>query len=500
MSSPTAVFSPALASSGPFACGRDFAVQMWEDLGDSNALDRLAFAGEGELSAPFRLVDFASAAFGVAGLAVSELMSAARLDAPDVTVDRLQSATWFDFPIAPTRFISDPDQHGIHQKWMAEFQTADDRWMRVQASYPTLRARMLAALDVNTGDPEDVARALRRLDSIAAESLLSDAGAAVAVARSLDEWRVHAQGTAVATEPVVAVKRTPGREIAWRPTAGRPLLGLRVLDLTRVVAAPMATRLLAALGAEVLRLDAPDSDEAAVMGVNDIALGKRWAVLDLRSNEGRSRFTQLLRETDVIIHGYRPGALERLGFGEEERSALSPGLVDVTLDAFGWTGPWSGRRGFDTLVQFASGLADEHARWANEDPDRRVPLNSIGSRVDASRPRILPVEVLDFGTGYQLAAAALSGLAHRIRTGQGSVMKLSLARSSLMLSSSPYPAAPDGFELPYAGARFDDGVFEMAGRASKRLSFPLTIDGTPLFWDRPAEAAGSSTPYWSTPR
>ena len=141
----------------------------------------------------------------------------------------------------------------------------------------------------------------------------------------------------------------------------------------------------------------------------DIVLGKRWAYPDIASPEGRTWFLELLGKADVLVHGYRPGALDRM-VSPTERAVVQPGLVEVAFNAYGWTGPWSGRRGFGSLVQYSSGLADEIQRWAREDPDRRVPINALGELVAADRPRHLPVEAIDFSTGHQVAAAVIAGL------------------------------------------------------------------------------------------
>jgi crotonobetainyl-CoA:carnitine CoA-transferase CaiB-like acyl-CoA transferase len=485
-----------------FPIAHELTAQIWESLdGCRRDVDEIEFIGKGDLRSPFPVVDFASSAFAAAALAVGRLMESGGLDRPRVTIDRRLAAAWFDIPFAPTRFLDATERHGIHSTWMVEFPTADDRWIRVQATYPTLRRRMLQALGVTDENPESVAAALRGMTADEAEDVLVAAGAAVAQARSLDEWRSLPQGRAVAEEPIVSVRTTTSGLADWRPFPERPLHGIRVLDFSRVVAAPMATRFLAALGADVLRIDAPGSDEV-MFGRNpgDIMLGKRWALLDARSPEGRARYAELLAGADVMIHSYRPGAIDSLGFDEDERAAIRPGLVEVALDAYGWTGPWRGRRGFDTLLQYASGIADEVARWAREDPGARQPLNSLGRLVDASRPRHLPVEALDFGSGYQVAAAALRGLSRRIETGHGSVSKLSLARSSHLLTSATRPSLETEITLPIEAPFADDQVWSAVGRPSRRIQFPLHIEGAPLFWERPAEPAGASNAVWaSTP-
>jgi crotonobetainyl-CoA:carnitine CoA-transferase CaiB-like acyl-CoA transferase len=157
----------------------------------------------------------------------------------------------------------------------------------------------------------------------------------------------HPQGEAVTRELLLDNRiRELRPDHDWKASRRRPLEGLRVLDLTRVLAGPVATRFLAGFGAEVLRIDPPWWDEPAV--VLEAALGKRCARMDLRKRSSHETFTHLLREADVLVHGYRPDALALLGFDADQRHRICPGLVDVTLDAYGWTGPWKGRRGFDS--------------------------------------------------------------------------------------------------------------------------------------------------------
>ena len=194
----------------------------------------------------------------------------------------------------------------------------------------------------------------------------------------------------------------------------------QVLDLTRVVAGPTGTRFLAACGAEALRLDCPGSDESAgpfKRVPDDLMLGKRWAFLDLRKPEGKARLLELLSEADVLVHGYRPDGIDGL-VSPEERQRARPDLVEVAFRAYGWTGPWRLRRGFDTITEFSTGIASGNQTWALEKPETRLPLVEVGKLVDASCPRECPVEVLDVATGYQIAAAAIRGLTRRLKTGQ----------------------------------------------------------------------------------
>ncbi len=476
---------------------RHFLSEIWDSLGgDKEALDRVRFEGNGALRSPFAVTDLAAASFGAAGLALGELVATTGGGRPEVRVDRVLASGWFDLPVGPSQPLDPSARQGVPHTWMCEFPTADDRWLRVQATFPTLRSRIARALGT-AEDPAAFEAEIRRHPAEDIERSLVDAGAAVAVSRSIEEWRGHAQGRAVATEPVVSIEPGDVGDDTWKPTPGRPLAGIRVLDLTRVISGPMATRFLAACGAEVLRLDRPGSDESSgVFGRgSDIMLGKRWAFLDLQTTDGRERFLSLLSEADVLVHGYRPGGLDSL-VAPEVRATVRPGLVEVALNAYGWTGPWKNRRGFDTLVQFSSGLADATTAWARADPEHRTPINALGRLVDADRPRHLPVEALDFATGYQIAAAAIRGLTRRVTTGEGSVSRLSLARTAAMLIGGGQAAEEPEIRLPLDGPYEDRVHVSGDGSPVKRLRFPVRVQETPLFWERPFEAAGSSAPTW----
>jgi crotonobetainyl-CoA:carnitine CoA-transferase CaiB-like acyl-CoA transferase len=264
----------------------------------------------------------------------------------------------------------------------------------------------------------------------------------------------------------------------WQVSGNRPLAGIRVLDLTRVLAGPVATRFLAGFGAEVLRIDPPEWDEPGV--IPEVTLGKRCARLDLRRPDDRRAFEDLLASADVLVHGYRPGALKGLGLDEAARQKLRPGLVDVSLDAYGWSGPWRERRGFDSLVQMSSGIAAEGMR-----------------RFGADKPRPLPVQALDHATGYIMAAGVVRGLVRRLTKGVGSRTRTSLARTAALLTNALAVDRTRPFE------EANDADFETATEATgwglaRRMKPPLDVDGAGMRWDHPANPLGSSEPGWTT--
>jgi crotonobetainyl-CoA:carnitine CoA-transferase CaiB-like acyl-CoA transferase len=249
-----------------------------------------------------------------------------------------------------------------------------------------------------------------------------------------------------------------------------------VLDLTRVLAGPVATRFLAAFGAQVLRIDPPGWDEPAV--VPDVTLGKRCARLDLRSPSDCRVFERLLRDADAIIHGYRADALEAIGFGAERRRELNPGLIDVSLNAYGWTGPWRNRRGFDSLVQMSSGIAREGMQ-----------------RLSRPKPTPLPVQALDHATGYLMAAAAIRALGRRLETSCGSMTKLSLARTAALLTDGPRTNANE-VAVSAKSADWSDTLEQTDFGSARRLRGPVTVGDVKMKWDLPASRLGSSAATW----
>jgi len=181
-----------------------------------------------------------------------------------------------------------------------------------------------------------------------------------------------------------------------------------------------------------------------------------------------------------------------------DRQAARPDLVEVALRAYGWSGPWQLRRGFDTLTQFSTGIAAATQAWALEKPETRLPLVALGRLVDASRPRHMPVEALDLGSGYAIAAAAIRGLTRRLTAGEGSVSHLSLARTAAILTDKGVvPEQGPVIELPVQGP-CEDRVYSSWVGPVRRLRFPVEIEGNPLFWEHPAECAGASNPEWVT--
>ena len=375
--------------------------------------------GSGRLRSAFAVTDLAIASIGAAGASLAELVALGGRGKPHVVVDRAFASQWFASSATSLGWKPPPAWDPVAGDYPGR-----DGWVRLHTNAERHRRAALAVLGVKA-DRDAVGQAVSKWLVEELETAVVEAGGAAATMRSRKEWDVHPQGQAVAQEPLIHCEPTRGGAGYWHAVDGsRPLAGLRVLDMTRVLAGPVGTRLLAGWGAEVLRIDPPGWDEPGL--ALEVTLGKHCARLDLRESEQRARWRALLSEADVLVHGYRPGALEALGLGRDERDRHRPGLVDVSLDAYGWSGPWCGRRGFDSLVQMSSGIAAEG-------------MAAFGT----DRPTPLPVQALDQATGYLMAASVIAGLVEREKHGVGSRWRTSLARTArLLIDHSHIPLPP----------------------------------------------------------
>ncbi|MEU9162641.1 CoA transferase [Streptomyces sp. NPDC048424] len=393
----------------------------WAALGgEPELVRRVRFTGAGDLEeGPLPVRELARSTVSVCGLAAGELAAVrgagAPGDAPPLVVDEGAVATAF----VSERHLRVAGRAPVTFAPLSGFWRTADGWVRTHANYPHHRAALVRALGLPSATPEALRAAVAGRTAVEVQELAYGAGGlAVAVAREYGE-----------PQPLVECVRPSGargRTLGAAPS-GRPATGVRVLDLTRVIAGPVATRTLGLLGADVLRIDSPGLPEADD-AYADTGFGKRSARLDLTSPGDRAVFEGLLAEADVVVSGYRPGALERFGLGAADLLERRPGLVVAELCAWGWTGPWAARRGFDSLVQAGYGIA---ARCAG-----------AGA---GGVPGVLPAQALDHGTGYLMAAGVLRALAG----GGGQRLRFSLAGTAswLVRDLSPGPGACGAYEV-----------------------------------------------------
>ena len=358
------------------------------------------------------------------------------------------------------------------------FATGDDRWIFLHRRAAHHAARQERVLGSGPSDRE-VAEAVRRWKGAELEEAIVAADACAALVRSHAEWAGHAQAAAVAELPLLTVTKIGDSDPEPAGRGDRPLGGVRVLDVTHVLAGPTCARTLAEYGADVLRIGPGSSGDRNPMQ-RDTGHGKRSAVLDLKSADGAASLRALAGGADVFSQGYRPGALAGLGFSPDEVAALRPGIVYVSMSAFGTRGPWQDRRGYDSVVQSVSGFCDEVT-------------------VDG-QPRFLPVSALDYVTGYLAAFGAQIALARRAAEGGSYHVQLSLAQTGRYLAGLPRTPAAEragaAAELP--AARLAELLTETDtpfGRL-RHLAPTAIMSATPPRWDWPTVPMDHDSPVW----
>ena len=357
------------------------------------------------------------------------------------------------------------------------YRCGDGRWVRLHTNLPHHRDGMLALLDCDH-ERAAVQRALDRWRAEALEAAAAEAGLVATASRTFVEWDAHPQASAVASLPLLTIERIGDAPAEPLPAAARPLAGIKVLDLTRVIAGPVCGRALAAHGADVLLVSASHLPAMRPL-VIDTGRGKLSTHLDLRDAQGCEILATLLREADVFVQGYRPGAIAGFGFGPQDAARIRPGIVYVSLCAYGHAGPWADRRGFDSLVQNASGLNAAEAEAAA-----------------AAEPKPLPAQVLDHATGYLMAFAAMTALARRAQQGGSWHVRASLAQTGLWLRRL---GRISGLACPDPGLdevrdRLDESASGFGRLTAVRHAAHMTE--TSPGWTRPSVPLGTHAPAW----
>jgi crotonobetainyl-CoA:carnitine CoA-transferase CaiB-like acyl-CoA transferase len=461
------------------------AAGLWGGLGgDPAALDRLTVTGPAHvLPSVFPVTAAAAGAVSAATMAAAELWRVRGAPAKPVAVDTRHAA----LACLSERFteVVGQERHDIWGPVSGTYATRDG-WIRLHAVFRRHREAALRALGVSEADAvadRDVVRtAVAHWDAAALEETVYREGGCAGALRSIEQWRTSPQAAVVTAQPLVGL--TPlGRSDGTHAVSGeldRPLRGMRILDLTRVIAGPVAARFLAAYGAEVLRIDAPTSDDEPQL-VTDTVVGKRSASLDFHLDDDRRRFDALVRKADAVLCAYRPGALEELGYDPASLASLRPGLVVGVLSAYGGVGPWGTRRGFDSLVQMTTGLAEAGRHAAG-----------------AEMPVPLPCQLLDHATGYLLAAGVIAGLTRRTAASRGGgwLVQASLARTSCWLeglgrSGSVDVDAPPT-DLP------EDLTVDLHGPLghSRHIACPGCIVGAAPHYTTAPIPLGQDDPHW----
>jgi crotonobetainyl-CoA:carnitine CoA-transferase CaiB-like acyl-CoA transferase len=419
---------------------------------------------------PYLIGTAGAAALGAVGLAVSGLWFSRTNRFQDVKVDvraaaaALRSARYLRIDGQAPKEIWDP-MSGFYP-------VKDGRWVSIHCNFANHRDAAMKVLG-NPADRAAAENASRGWDGLALEDAIHAAQGCAGLARSAAEWVQHPHSAAVAEQPLFEIRKIGEAKPESLPPGTRPLSGVRVLDLTRVLAGPTCARTLAEHGAEVLKISGahlPDSGAAEF----DTGIGKLSAHLDLRPPAGVETLRGLLKEADVFSQSFRPGTLAARGFSPEQAAALRPGIVYVTLSAWGTEGPWRERRGFDSIVQTVSGMA---YRQSGE-----------------LKPKLLPVSVIDYVSGYLMAFGAMVALARRATEGGSWLVRVSLARTGKWIVDR---GIIDNFaSVPVELPREELQKLIMQTGKFSHLRPVLELSETPPYWERPPVPLGTHPPEW----
>ena len=454
----------------------DLAYAILDQLGRSRrADDALSISGGDDpvLPTPWRIAGAGSATLGAVGLAVSDLWRLKTGKPQAVGVDRHAATA----SLRSNTYVLQNGKRPVSWDPLAgHYPTRDGRIMFLHTNHPHHRAGALRIAGAKSETREALAEAVARWDGLAIEQAIADGGCVGGLVRSREEWSAHPHGIAIAKLPLIDIAKIGEAPAHPLPNGGRPLSGVRVLDLTRVLAGPTGGRMLAENGADVLHIAAPHLPYQAEL-LMDTGHGKRCAWVDLTKPDGVETMTTLLREADVFTQGYRPGTVAARGFSPERVAALRPGIVCVSICAYGHEGPWSSRRGFDSIVQNVTGLS--------------------ATQGSPGKPRNLPVQALDYIAGYLAALGAMIGLARRVEQGGSWLVRVSLVQVAHWLAGlgtvDPGQGAAELAEAELAAWLMEsDGPFGHL----RHLKPVVQLSDTPAYFARPPEPLGTSPARW----
>jgi len=453
--------------------------ELWRWAGeDLAALDWAQLTGgDPVLPSDFKIATVAAASIAAAGLAAAELWRLRSGRRQHVAVDARAAAAAF----RSERYlrVDGRTPPGAWHPVSGFYRAGDERWIQLHCNFPHHREGALRVLGCD-GIRDAVTAAVAKRKAAELEDGLAAAGLCAGMVRAPAEWQQHPEARAVATLPLFEIVRIGDAPAEAAGRGERPLSGVRVLDLTRVIAGPVCGRTLAGHGANVLLVTA-EHLPAIEVHLMDGGFGKRSARLDLRRADHLEQLRVLMRHADVVCQSYRPGALAARGLSPEDLARLRPGIVYVTLSAYGHVGPWRERRGFDSLVQSVSGIAHEGGVAAGTDG-----------------PRHLPAQALDHATGYLAAFGAMVALARRAREGGSYLVRVSLAQTGRWLDRHGRVA---GHGVP--DPRVEDVEAFLQTTATpfgvlRHVSPAPILSETPASWARPSVPLGTHAPEWWT--
>ena len=457
---------------------REILSDLWTSAGgEAAALDALTLTGdEPQLPSSFRVGAAAQVSVAATGLAAAGIWKMRSGEGQDVAVDMRHAVV----ECRSERYLR-VDGNPPPPAWDAIagiYKTRDNGFVRLHTNFPHHRDAVCKVLSCRP-ERDAVQAALMQWDGEAFETAAYAAGGVVAFMRSHDQWSATPHARALAGLPLISITKIGEAPPKPWPKGDRPLAGIRVLDLSRVIAGPVAGRTLAAHGADVLLISGPDLPAIPWLTI-DTGRGKLTSFVELKSEQGRTALRDLLAAADIFSQGYRPRAIAGLGFAPEDAARINPGIIYVTLSAYGAAGPWAERRGFDSLVQTSTGF--NHAE---------------GQAAGVDGPKELPAQMLDHATGYFMAFGAMMAKARQARDGGSWHVEVSLAQTGRWLWNLGRLA--DGLATDDLKGDAVTPFIEEAGSGFgvlQSVRHSALLSKTPAFWARPAMPLGSHPPQW----
>src|SRR6202163_2757535 len=457
---------------------REILADIWTSAGGAPAaLGAVTLTGEEpQLPSSFRVAAAAQASIAAAGPAAAQVWQLRSGQSQHVAVDMRHAVV----ECRSERYlrVGGKPPPPTWDKIAGIYKTRDQRFVRLHTNFRHHRDAVCRVLNCKP-ERDDVQAALMQWDGEAFETAAYAGGCVVALMRSHEEWSALPHAKALAALPPISIEKIGEAEPKSWPAGDRPLEGVRVLDLSRVIAGPVAGRTLAVHGADVLLISGPDLPSIPWLTI-DTGRGKLSSFVELKSEQGRDVLRGLLAQADIVSQGYRPRAIANLGFSPEEAATINPGIVYVSMSAYGHAGPWAERRGFDSLVQTTTGFNHAEGRAAGVDG-----------------PKELPAQMLDHATGYLMAFGAVMAKARQSREGGSWHVQVSLAQTGHWLWNLGRVA--DGFKTEdLKGDVVGPLVEEMPSGFGplRAVSHSALLSRTPAFWARPAMPLGSHLPQW----
>ena len=433
------------------------------------------------MDTPFKVAEASGAALAAGAMVAGQLAEQRGGDPAQVDVDsRHAESSLLSFGYL--RF--DDSGRGLAPRVPGENRTAaagfyptrDGRWIYLHSGFPHNTRGLLKLLGVDD-DRSAVARAVKASYGDELEKAIGEAGLCGAMVRDASEWAESAPGRLLAARPVVEIIQMGDSDPEPFPEdGGRPLDGVNVLDLTRILAGPTCARTLASYGANALRVGAEHLPSIPLF-VADTGFGKRACSLDLKDRTDAARLKRLVKQADVFSQGYRSGAMERLGFGVNEVVKSRPGIVYVSINCYGHEGDWRARPGWEQLAQTVTGMAERQGRHLGLD-----------------EPTLMPAAVNDYTTGYLAAFGALAALKRRAVLGGSYWVRVSLTRTAMWIRDLGERKNITARALSSTDIENFSASMDTAWGPVSYLKPAVSLSNTAVGWKRPPSPLGADRP------